>query len=301
LKLSTLLTPQAVVSQVKAPNLEGAILEILRRAEKFHPEETIEAIHAALLRREAQGSTALAHGIAVPHARMRTLNDFHVLLGAPSAPLEDKGHDGQPVDLVFVIISSDQKNTVMLQTMAAVAAIGKDEELLTRLHKTGTREELWRLIDESEIRVKKGLCARDLMRETPIVVQEDMLLRDLLDELFKKGVHKAPVCGANGEILGAVTSEEIVDAGFPDYMEGMQDIAFLSEYEAFERFFRREATTRVGDIANRNPVVVSVDDPIIQVVFRLKQERQRFAYVQENGRYVGVIDRADVISRILRA
>lgn len=301
MKLSSLLLRSWVVPELKARTLADAVLEILERAVRFHPSTPIPEIHSAVLDREAQGSTTLANGVAVPHARIPSLDDFHLMLGVAPVPLEDKGTDGQPIDLVFLILANDKKNIVMLQTLAALAGIAADSELLAALREAGTRDAIWERIEETGLRVKKGLFARDLMRKTPVIAHEDMPLRELLDKLFEQGVHKAPVCGPGGEIVGAVTSQEILAAGFPDYMSSLPDIAFLDEYSPFDEFFKREATTKVKDIQNPNPLIVEAGDPMIQVVFRMQQEKQRFAYVQEDGRYAGTIDRAHILSRILRA
>jgi mannitol/fructose-specific phosphotransferase system IIA component (Ntr-type) len=286
---------------LQARTLADAVLEILERGAGFHPSVPIPEIHSAILEREAQGSTAIANGVAIPHARVSSLDDFHLLLGVASAPLEDKGSDGQPIDLVFLILSNDKKNIVMLQTLATLVGLAADSELLALLREAGTSDAIWKRIEEAGLRVKKGLFARDLMQKTPVIAREEMPLRELLDQFFEHGVHKAPVCGPGGDIVGAVTSEEILAAGFPDYMSGLPDIAFLDEYSPFEEFFKRETTATVKDIQDRIPLIVDADAPMIQVAFRMKQENQRFAYVQEDGRYVGVIDRADVLSRILRA
>lgn len=301
MKLSSLLLRSWIVPELKARTLADAVLEILERAVHFHPSTPIPAIHSAILDREAQGSTAIANGVALPHARISRLKDFHLLLGVAPVPLEDKGSDGQPIDLVFLILSNNEKNIVMLQTLAALAAIAADLDLLAALRQAGARDAIWKCIEEAGIQVKKGLCARDLMRQTAVIAHEDMPLRELLDKLFEQGVDKALVCGPAGEIVGAVTSLEILAAGFPDYMSSLRDIAFLDEYSPFEEFFKRETTTKVKDIQNLNPLIVEADDPMIQVAFRMNHENQSFAYVQEDGRYAGTIDRADIVSRILRA
>jgi len=236
----------------------------------------------------------------MPHARVAALEDFHVLLGVAREPMEDTGLDGQPVRWLFLILGNNQKNTVILQTMAAIGQLAQDPERMAALEQADSRGALWHVIDDSGIQVRKGLYARDLMREAAVIAHEDMALHELLDQMFEHGVYEAPVCAADGRIVGAVTTAEIIEAGFPDYMSRIPNLDFLNEYEAFEQFFQHEATTRVGDVLNPEPLVVQVDDPMIQVVFRLRSHKRHFAFVEENGRFAGVIDRNDIISRILR-
>jgi nitrogen PTS system EIIA component len=283
-----------------AGTLKDAIAEILGHVAKLHAHEPSDAILEAVLHRESQGSTAMAGGLALPHARVPGLHGFYLFFAVPAQPLEDKGLDGRPVDVVVLILANDQKNTLMLQTMAAIGKIATVEGGMDRLRSAASPEALWQAVDATDVLVREGLFARDLMRDAPIIAHRDMLLRDLLDRLFESKEDEAPVCDDKGALVGVVTSEEIIEAGFPDYMSRMRDISFLNEFEAFEQFFKREATTKVGDILNPDPLVVEIETPLIQVVFLMKRERQRFAFVEEDGRFAGIVDRDDIISRILR-
>jgi len=299
-KLSSLLAPRNILTGLAARTITDAVPEMLQRMVGAHPADSIDEITAAVLHRETPGSTAMALGVALPHTRLSNLHEFYLVLGVPQQPLEDKGLDGAPIEWVFLIVASDQKNTVLLQTMAAISTLVQDAGRLGAMKAASSPEALWQVIDGSAIQVKKGLFARDLMHEAPVVAREDMPLRELLDELFEHGAYEAPVCDEDGRIVGAITTEEIIDAGFPDYVSRLPDLSFLTDYEPFEQFFKREATTLVGEVLNRDPLRVDVEDPMIQVVFRLKKRKQHYAYVEEDGRFVGVIDRNDVISRILR-
>jgi nitrogen PTS system EIIA component len=300
-KLSSLIESQQIILALTARTLGEAIAEILERAERLKLSESTEDVVAAVHCREAQGCTAMEKGIAMPHARISGLRDFHVLLGIAPEPLETPCLDGSPVDLVFLILANDEKNTLMLKTLAALGSFGLDDATPAALRQAETPEAAWEVIDQSGVRVEKSLHARDLMQEAPIVLRQEMTLRELLDGFFTQGVHEAPVCEESGRVVGCVTSEEIIDAGFPAYMSGIQSLGFLNKYGPFEQFFKREATTLVRDILNPKPLVVDVATPMIQVVFQMKKERERFAYVTEDDQFAGTIDRNDIISRILRA
>ncbi len=301
MKLSSLLVVDHTVPDLEARTLAEAVPEILRRVEHFNPGEPVDALVRAVLRREAQGSTAMQNGIAIPHARVPALRDFYVFLGVAKTPLEEKGFDGLAIDLVFLILASDQKNTVMLQTMAAIGSLAKDSDCLAKIRHADSAKAIWQPLDEGDFQVKKGLFAHDLMHAPPVVAREDMALGELLDAFFQHQVYAAPVCSPDGQVVGSVSTGEIVDAAFPEYMSRMRDIAFLAEFEPFEEFFKKEATIRVGEIMNPHPLVVDTDEPMIQVVFRMKSEQRGIAFVQEKGRLVGVIGRNDIVSRILRA
>lgn len=301
MRLATLLEPHHIVAGLVSRTVREAVAEIFEAAERFHPEQPVGVLTRAVLERESQGSTALERGVAVPHARVPGLRDFHLLLGIASPPLDDPCLDGSPVELLFVVTAGNEKNVLMLQTLAAIAEFAQEPSRLAALKAARDRQSAWAVLRDSGVNVKEGLSARTLMRPCPVIARYDMTLGELLDACFQHGVHEAPVCADSEKVIGAVTSEEIVDAGFPDYMSRIRDIGFLNEYRPFEEFFQREMTTLVGDIMNRRPLVVEGGAPLIQVVFQMRRERQRFAFVEENGRLAGMVDRNDILSRILRA
>ena len=298
--LASLISEEKIVLGLKSRILTDAVKEILDRVESFHPDDSISLLLETVLRREEQASTAMERGVAIPHARVPGIREYNLLLGIPETPLETKCYDGTPVELIWLILSNDKKYTLMLHTMSAISTFSKDETQLANLKGADSASSALKIISDSGAKVNKGLFARDLVRESLVKATPDMPLRELLDALFTNRVYEAPVCNEAGQIVGAVTSREIIEAAFPEYMLRIPNLGFLNEYAPFEEFFKREETLTVGEILHDKPFVVDASDPMIQVVLQMTQGRHRLAYVQEDGQFIGVIDRNDIISKILR-
>ena len=310
MRLSSLLPRNHIVVALESRNIEEAVRELLHgisAGESAWGGDGDSALGAdwrdiadAIMTRESQSSTALEKGVAIPHARVPGMQEFLVALGIPYEPLTDCCADGSTVRLVFLIAGGEHKNALMLQTMAAVSDFASDDQRLEALCAAGAPRTAWEIIDKSGIRVKEELRARNLMRPAVTQVTTETLLSELLDEFFTHEVRVIPVCRNDGEIIGSVTSAEILQAGFPEYMSYLDHISFLSELESFDRFFSRENQVRVGEFMNEHPLVFDVDTPLIQVVFRMNRERIPYAFVVDNGRLTGFIDRHDIIIRVLR-
>lgn len=301
MRFSNLVDSKNIVLGLKASSLQEAIREILVRAEAFSPGLPVDEVHEAVMKREALSSTALGVGVALPHARIPDLEDFAVLVGIPENDLTDKGIDGRPVGVVFLLLTNDRRNTMLLQALAALSRLMQQDQFVDRLRAAGTAEAVWYEIDGSNVEVRKKLEARDLMKSACVHASADMTLHQLLDLMFEKGVGDAVVVDSEYHILGTVTSREIIGAGFPNYMSLMENVGFLKEYESFEEFFKKESKIVVAEFMNTEALFVEASDPLIQVVFRMIQKKERIAFVQEDKVFVGVIDRNDIIPRILRA
>lgn len=301
MRFSNLVDSKNIVLGLKASNLQEATREILDKAEAFSPGLPVDEVHEAVMKREALSSTALGVGVALPHARIPDLEDFAVLVGIPENDLTDKGIDGRPVGVVFLLLTNDRRNTMLLQALAALSRLMQQDQFVDRLRAAGTAEAVWYEIDGSNVEVRKKLEARDLMKSACVHASADMTLHQLLDLMFEKGVGDAVVVDSEYHILGTVTSREIIGAGFPNYMSLMENVGFLKEYESFEEFFKKESKIVVAEFMNTEALFVEASDSLIQVVFRMIQKKERIAFVQEDKVFVGVIDRNDIIPRILRA
>jgi PTS system nitrogen regulatory IIA component len=301
MKLSTLLTEDRCLPGMQARDLRGCIIELLDKAARRLPEACRESALEAVLLRESQAPTAYEAGVAIPHARIPKLPEVHLFLGVPAEPLSDTGLDGEPISVVFLLVGGDRHHVQLLQSMAAISQLGLDGDTTNNIRAAESAEALWHVVAKSGLRVKSTLEARDVMGPVPFVARPTMTLAETLDGLVHHHAVAAPVCGTDGNVVGVITSREIIESGFPEYMAHLPNVQFLSEDEPFEQFFHREESTQVGEVADPNPVVVQAGDPLIAVVFQLRQERHRFACVMEDHELVGLINRDDLLAKVLRA
>lgn len=105
-------------------------------------EPDAELIFERLLERERLGSTGLAGGVALPHARMPGLEESRGAFLQLANAVEFDALDGNPVDLVFALLVPEHANEEHLQLLAKLAAMFNEEELRERLRKAGTDEAL---------------------------------------------------------------------------------------------------------------------------------------------------------------
>jgi nitrogen PTS system EIIA component len=108
--------------------LEEAALLVGRRYQLNHA-----AIFRALWRREEIGSTALGHGIAIPHARIAGISEPIVLLVRTKLAIKFGAPDHQPVTILFVILVPEHANEEHLRILATVSEMFSDKAFRDRL------------------------------------------------------------------------------------------------------------------------------------------------------------------------
>jgi len=91
------------------------------------------AIAAALLAREALGTTGFGNGLAIPHARLVELPAPAGFLARLPRPLDYAAIDSRPVDLVFLLLSPAGNDQAHLANLAAVSRRLRDPLVVAAL------------------------------------------------------------------------------------------------------------------------------------------------------------------------
>ncbi|MBU0594387.1 MAG: PTS IIA-like nitrogen regulatory protein PtsN [Pseudomonadota bacterium] len=103
-------------------------------------------IFDSLFAREKLGSTGLGHGIAIPHGRIKGLQDTLGVFIHLKEPIPFDAPDGAPVSLLFVLLVPEQATDMHLQILGELAHMFSDHHLREQLNTSRDREVLHRLL-----------------------------------------------------------------------------------------------------------------------------------------------------------
>ena len=120
MKVAEFLSPSDTVIDVRAQDKTRLLKELCNRAATTLKLDA-ENICAEILKREQLGSTAMGGGVAIPHARIEHLAKPFGLLARLRKPIEFDAIDGQPVDIVFLLLLPASAPTGQLGALATVA------------------------------------------------------------------------------------------------------------------------------------------------------------------------------------
>lgn len=105
-----------------------------------------------LREREAQQSTGIGDGLALPHALVRGLERTTLVVGRCREGLDYAALDSQPVDMLFLLLSPEDARGEHLRLLARLARIVSPEETLAELRSAKGPEELFRMLLEQDAR-----------------------------------------------------------------------------------------------------------------------------------------------------
>jgi mannitol/fructose-specific phosphotransferase system IIA component (Ntr-type) len=104
----------------------------------------------AIQRRESMESTALGHGVAVPHCRSSSLDRVHVAFGRPRQPVPWGAIDGEPVRYVF-LLAAPHVSPDYLPTLAKIAHLVNNPDFRRRLDELGSADAFFQVLADAGV------------------------------------------------------------------------------------------------------------------------------------------------------
>jgi PTS system nitrogen regulatory IIA component len=141
MRIADLIAPSQVVAALRPQDKPQLLAELARRAGAATGIDAV-AILSALQNREQLGSTGLGQGFALPHARIDGLTSFFGLFARLARPIDFQAIDGQPVDLVFLLLIPPNADTEHVAALAAIARPIRDRQFVRELRQAKDAAEL---------------------------------------------------------------------------------------------------------------------------------------------------------------
>ena len=150
MRIKDILSPDSMIMELKAKNKEDAIKEMadLEVATDIVNDE--DAFIKSIWARENESTTGIGGGIAMPHARNKSINKARVLFAKSKEGIDYNSLDGQPVHLFFMITAPDGADNTHLQALAKLSGLLIDPDLVEALKNTKTPEEVIDLFEKAE-------------------------------------------------------------------------------------------------------------------------------------------------------
>ena len=125
MSLPSLLRLDRIATLDDAPDRDRVLEAAAALLADGDPEAT-EVIAGCLRQRERLGSTAIGHGVAIPHGRSSAFPGARAAFLRLATPVEFDGVDGEPVDLVFALIVPEHFTQQHLQWLSELAGYFAD-------------------------------------------------------------------------------------------------------------------------------------------------------------------------------
>jgi PTS system nitrogen regulatory IIA component len=102
----------------------------------------------SLFAREKLGSTGLGQGVAIPHGRIAKLRDATAVFVRTSHPIPFDAPDGEPVNLIFVLLVPERATDIHLQILGELAQMFSDSQFRNRLLESADAPNIHQLFND---------------------------------------------------------------------------------------------------------------------------------------------------------
>jgi PTS system nitrogen regulatory IIA component len=150
MKLSEILKPEFIISNLKAHDKKGALEELSGVITDQEPSLNKGYLLQVLLERERLGSTGIGEGIALPHGKVRKLDRLLMSFGRSVEGLSFDSIDDQPAYLLFLLVAPENSAGAHLQALAKISRALKDSNFRQRLIDAKSEDEIYRIIVEKD-------------------------------------------------------------------------------------------------------------------------------------------------------
>ncbi len=150
MKLTDHLPRSLIVVPLQVATKEQAITTLvdLLAAQGFTDKRDL--VLRAVLDREAQRTTGIGRGFAIPHAKCDAVSKLVVAFGRPTELIDFAAIDGRPVKLVALLVSPTNETSSHIQTLAKLSRLVTNDRVLAALLGAADADAFYRVITEND-------------------------------------------------------------------------------------------------------------------------------------------------------
>ncbi len=146
MKILDILAKESIIPELKGRTKKQVLEELIDALLQHKPHLDRDRLMAVLLERERLGSTGIGDGIAIPHGKMRDLDQLVLSFGRSPQGVDFESMDGKPVHLFFLLVAPENCAGIHLRALAKIARLLKNGTVRKKLGNVQGREEVYSVI-----------------------------------------------------------------------------------------------------------------------------------------------------------
>ena len=150
MKIQDVLNKNVMLFDLQATDKEGVINEMVQSLVDNGVVTDFDTFKAGIMNREAQTSTGLGDGIAMPHSKNEAVKEATVLFAKSNKGVDYASLDGQPTDLFFMIAAPEGANDTHLASLAELSKYLMKPGFADKLRQASTPDQVIAAFDAEE-------------------------------------------------------------------------------------------------------------------------------------------------------
>lgn len=143
------LSPEAIAPALRAGSKKQALHDLASQASRLVGRDERE-IFDTLLQRERLGSTGIGEGIAIPHGKLPRLERLFGLFARLERPIDFDAIDGEPVDMLFLLLAPEGAGADHLKALARIARMMREPGIHERIRAARDASALYAVLTQDQ-------------------------------------------------------------------------------------------------------------------------------------------------------
>ncbi|MFW5799623.1 MAG: PTS sugar transporter subunit IIA [Spirochaetota bacterium] len=284
--------------------------EMLRRAinrmkELYELVYSVDECFNEIIERDKLGNTAFKEGFAIPHARLDDINGVHFVIIKLKNPVRVPQPGGDKDIKVFAIylVSKTSPNMYLKILSSTIKLFSmNDGKYLEQIKNTNNPEEIYKIFAEADIEIKHKIKVADIMYHYNVMISPEDDLKEVMDRLYRHQANTTFVVDTDQKLLGYISIVLILKSVIPDYIQFLDDLSFVKDFEPFERLLKEETQLKVKEVMAKVEETLSLDSSILEAAYYLsKHPKTNIPVIDAEGRLKGTVSPKAFLNKILRS
>lgn len=206
----------------------------------------------------------------------------------------------ETIRIVIIVTTPKDKPDIFLKIAIVLKNILNSHESINAIIKPDNANDAWECINKMNIVLHDFIHAGDLMEDVTVKIIESNNLKDAIDTVVCTGHLYIPVVDLEGNLIGEVSSMELMKICLPRYLLWMNDLTPIINFEPFQNMLKHESNTWLAEIMNYSCIAIQKEAPFMEAGILMTKKSTTHTYVTDNQKLIGIITLQFFLNQILR-
>jgi CBS domain-containing protein len=284
-RLTEILRPEHVVAPIPADTVHAAVSALAQKLVDSGAVANPERLARLFTESRIRDLIHVGDRVLLPHLRTDAVQHLVVAMGIAAAPLSTAEEARGTAQVVVLVLAPPSEAGLYLQTVAALAAVLRDDAVVDRLVEARSPLAVLEVPEVRAITIQPRLTVRDVMTQRVYRVGPDSTVREVLDLISEHRLSAIPVVDEDRVVLGMVSDRDLMRFLLPRMQKSAEIPASLREVQ-------------VREVMSRSVICVSEDQALAEVTsIMVSKDLERLPVVAE-GKLTGFLTRGDILRKL---
>jgi CBS domain-containing protein/mannitol/fructose-specific phosphotransferase system IIA component (Ntr-type) len=239
-----------------------------------------------LLRSRARDVVSIGRGVILPHFRTEAVKRLVVSVGVAPVALDvgESGLDYAP-RVVVLILAPPAAATLYLQTVAALARLLSDDQVVHAITNARTPADISGLPQLQTLKIAPQLTVRDVMTRDVTTIKPDAPIRAVVDLMVARKTRAVVVIGDAKQVLGILTEWDVMRALLPHIPRVGEETEEADDLT-------------VREVMTRSVLCVPEEMGLPEAVNLMINKNAEQCPVVDDAELVGMLQRSEIIRKL---